>query len=111
MEWENVDKILKQQIQLKPKLSNGLEQINLFIKENNLQVLDIDFEGLMNEFNEWFSDVLESEPIPQNINSIYFGIVSLTMEEDGISEQNTAVYISGSKSTPIQDTDWACDTE
>lgn len=111
MEWENIDRLLKEQIEKKTDIKTGYEQIKQVLIDNNLPVVDIDIEELKKEFDKWLSEVIAKEPIPQNIKSIYFGLATMTFPEIDLGKEKTTVYIAGSKITPEQDSDWACDTE
>ena len=111
MDWEQVDKVLKEQIVNKSDVRNGYEQIKQVLAENDLPIVDIDVDGLKKEFDDWLAEVTEKEPIPKNIKSIYFGLATMSFPEIDNGQEKTTAYIAGSKLTPTQDEDWACDTE
>ena len=111
MDWEQIDKVLKEQIVNESDLQNGYEQIKKVLADNNLPTVDIDVDGLKKEFQEWLAEVIEKEPIPKNIKSIYFGLTTMSFPEIDNGKKKITAYIVGSKLTPSQNEDWACDTE
>jgi len=111
MDWEQIDRILKEQIANKPDVRNGYNQIRQVLTDNGLPTMDIDTDELKKEFDDWLYEVIEKEPIPKNIKSIYFGLTTMSFPEIDNGNEKTTTYIAGSKSTPAQDANWACDTE
>ena len=107
MEWEEVDKILKKQIRERPKLKPGIDQINEKLKFHKLPLLDIDLEALENEFISWLKELLEHEPLPTEIKSIYFGINHLSFPEIDSGKEQTTIYMAGSPFQPHKNPDWA----
>lgn len=112
MEWEQVDKLLKDQIASQTDVKKGYEAINQFLTANKLPVAVLDIDGLQNEFKEWLREVVEKEPIPKYIHSIYFGLAKLSFPDIDDGAEKTTVYLAGSSMTPEQDpVDWACEPE
>lgn len=111
MNWEEIDRILKEQIANKSDVRNGYNQIKQLLNENGLPIVDIDIDELEKEFDNWLVEVIEKEPIPKNIKSIYFGLATISFPGIDNGKEKTTAYIAGSKLTPAQDADWACDTE
>lgn len=111
MNWEEIDKILKEQIASKLDLQSGYNHIKHFLTDNGLPIVDINIDELKKEFDDWFIEVIDKEPIPKYIKSIYFGLSTMSFPEIDNGKEKTTVYIAGSKLTPSQDPDWACDTE
>ncbi len=111
MDWEQVDKVLKELINNKSDIRSGYDQIKQVLTDNDLPSLDIDTDRLKKEFNYWLIEVIKKEPIPKNIKSIYFGLASMSFPEIDNGKEKTTAYIAGSKLTPSEDADWACDTE
>ena len=110
MNWDKVDKLLKDQIENKLDIKSGYDEIKQMLLEYNLPAFDINIQELEKEFNEWLSDLISQEPIPKDIKSIYFGLANLSFPEIDDGNENTTVYISGSVYSPEKDEDWACDT-
>lgn len=111
MDWEQIHKILKEQIAKKLNIQSGFRQIEEMIVDNGLPAIDINLDELKKEFDEWLTEVIEKEPIPKNIKSIYFGLATMSFPNIENGKEKTTLYIAGSKSTPKEDIDWACDTE
>ncbi len=111
MDWELIDRKLKEQIANMSDIRNGYDQIKQVLTDNDLPTVDIDTDELKKEFHDWLAEVIEKEPIPKNIKSIYFGLASMSFPEIDNGKEKMITYISGSKLTPVQDVDWACDTE
>ena len=111
MDWEKIDKLLTEQIANKTDMRTGYAQIRQMLAADNLPAADIDVDGLKKEFIEWLEEVITIEPIPKNIQSIYFGMGTFSFSEIDNGKERTTVYLTGSKSTPAQDADWACDTD
>lgn len=107
MEWEEVDKILKNQIENQPKLEQGLIQINERLKLYQLPVLELDLEAMAREFNSWLKELLEKEPLPPEVKSIYFGINHLSFPEIDSGKEQTTIYLAGSPFLPHKNPDWA----
>ncbi|PHR97389.1 MAG: hypothetical protein COA80_07825 [Leeuwenhoekiella sp.] len=110
MNWEQIDTILKAQIANKSSIQDGYSQIKKVLTDNELLFVDIDIDKLKKEFDEWLVDVITKEPIPKNIKSLYFGLATLAFPDIDDGKEQTTVYLSGSRLTPKQDEDWACDT-
>ncbi|PHQ28146.1 hypothetical protein [Leeuwenhoekiella nanhaiensis] len=110
MNWEQIDTILKAQIANKSSIQDGYSQIKKVLTDNELLFVDIDIDKLKKEFDKWLADVITKEPIPKNIKSLYFGLATLAFPEIDDGKEQTTVYLAGSRLTPKQGEDWACDT-
>ncbi len=111
MDWNEINDLLNSQIKENKEVSSGYEQIKKVLSDNNLPIAQIDTNRILKEFQDWLKEVLEKEPIPKEIKSIYFGLSELSFPDidDGLSK--TTIYIAGSKFSPDEDSDWNCDTE
>lgn len=107
MEWEEVDKILKEQIAKRPGISQGIQQINVTLKHHKLPLLAVDQEAMEKEFSSWLAELLDKEPLPAEITSIYFGINHLSFAEIESGKLQTTIYLAGSPFRPQEDSDWA----
>jgi hypothetical protein len=111
MDWDEINNLLNSQIKENIDVISGYEQIIKYLSENNLPIVQIDINETLKEFKDWLVEVLEKEPIPNTIISIYFGLSELSFPDIDNGKSKTTIYISGSKLTPNEDVDWACDTE
>ncbi len=110
MDWKEINDLLNSQIKENTDVFYGYEQIKKFLSQNNLPIAQIDIKGILRDFQDWLIEILEKEPIPNNIKSIYFGIATMSFPEVDNGKEKTTVYIAGSKMTPTEDADWVCDT-
>ena len=108
MEFEELNKIIKTQIQEKPNLKQGWSQLVGF---SHFSSFNIDLEETQKEFEEWLLEVIQKEPIPSNISSLYFGLSQLSFPQIDNGKEKFTIYLAGSTLTPSQDEDWACETE
>ncbi|WP_298514850.1 hypothetical protein [uncultured Kordia sp.] len=111
MDWSEIDDLLNSQIRKKTDLLTGYEQIEKLLSVNNLPIVEININGLLEKFKGWLVEVLEKEPIPIGIKSIYFGLSEVSFPDVDNGQSKTAVYIAGSSLLPSEDVDWACDPE
>jgi len=107
MEWEEVDKLLKDQIAKRPDFTTGLQEINETLKQHKLPLLSLDQEAMENEFTSWLKELLEHEPLPAEIKSLYFGINHLSFPEIESGKVQTTIYLAGSPFLPQNNPDWA----
>ena len=111
MNWNEINDLLKSQIKENKDVSSGYEQIKKVLSDNNLPIAQIDTNGILKEFKDWLIEVIEKEPIPKEIKSIYFGLSELSFPDIDNGQSKTTIYIAGSKLSPDEDSDWNCDTE
>ncbi|MEM8886762.1 MAG: hypothetical protein AAGD28_02170 [Bacteroidota bacterium] len=107
MEWEEVDKLLKDQIEKRLNFKKGLQEINETLEQHKLPLISVDQEALENEFNSWLKELLEHEPLPAEIKSLYFGINHLSFPEIESGKMQTTIYLAGSPFLPHNNPDWA----
>jgi hypothetical protein len=69
----------------------------------------IDLDRLDIEFKEKVKHALTTDKVPNDIKSIYFGLLTFAGDTDDTSL--TTVHVAGSKSTPEEDEEWACDVD
>lgn len=108
MEWNELNKILTTQIKEKPNLNKGWSEL---LESSHFSNIEINLEETQKEFEEWLKEVIQKEPIPSNISSLFFGLSLLSFPEIDNGKEKNTIYLAGSKFTPAQDEDWACDTE
>ena len=103
MDWNEINDLLNSQIKENKEVSSGYEQIKKVLSDNNLPIAQIDTNRILKEFQDWLKEVLEKEPIPKEIKSIYFGLSELSFPDidDGLSK--TTIYIAGSKFSPDEE--------
>ena len=107
MEFKELYNLLNKQIEEKPSLKIGFQELSGYLRNNNFQVKDINLDLLKTEFNHWLKTNFEKKPLPNEIQSLYFGLV--TTIEENTSIEKTTIHLNGSRSTPIEDEEWACD--
>ena len=61
------------------------------------------------EFKDKVKHALSSDKVSSDIRSIYFGLLTFAGDSDDTSL--TTVHVAGSKSTPEEDVEWACDID
>ena len=103
MDWEQVDKVLKELINNKSDIRSGYDQIKQVLTDNDLPSLDIDTDRLKKEFNDWLIEVIKKEPIPKNIVHLFRTCKYVVSRL--ITVKKTTAYIAGSKLTPSEDAD------
>ena len=108
MEFEELDKIINTQIKEQPNLKEGWSQL---LELSHCSNIEIDLEKTQKEFEEWLMEVIQKEPIPSNISSLYFGLSQLSFPQIDNGNEKFTIYLAGSTLTPSQDEDWACETE
>jgi hypothetical protein len=69
----------------------------------------VNLNRLDTEFKEKVKDALTSDTVSNNIRSIYFGLLTLAGDRD--NTPLTTIHVAGSKSTPGEDEEWACDVD
>jgi len=106
-----VVKFLERQINEKPDLRTGSNQLDNFLREQfQISVLEkIDVDRLDMEFRQKVSNTLTTNKVPNDISSIYFGLMTLDGDIDDTSL--TTIHLTGSLSTPEEDLEWACDVD
>jgi hypothetical protein len=110
MDYNLIVELLNKQITEKAGLQIGLTSLNLFLFDNfGISIKeDISIDRLDKEFQEGVISILSKNPIPKNISSLYFGLLTIL---DNNGNEKTAIHIKGSKNSPDQDSEWACDTD
>lgn len=111
MDFDLIVKFLDGQIKYRPNLTKGSEELNNFLK-NQFQIsfLDkIELGRLDIEFKEKVKEALTANTVSNDIRSIYFGLLTFAGDDDDTSL--TTIHIAGSKSTPEEDEEWACDVD
>jgi len=111
MDFDLIVKFLDGQIKYRPNLTKGSEELNNFLK-NQFQIsfLDkIELGRLDIEFKEKVKEALTTNTVSNDIRSIYFGLLTFAGDDDDTSL--TTIHIAGSKSTPEEDEEWACDVD
>ena len=111
MDWYEINDLLNSQINENTDILSGYNQIKKVLSDNNLPIPEINTNRILTEFKNWLVEVLEKEPIPKEIKSIYFGLSELSFPDIDDGKSKTTVYIAGSKFSPDEDSDWNCDTE
>lgn len=111
MDWDEINDLLNSQIKENKDVSSGYEQIKKVLSDNNLPIAQINTNQILKEFKDWLIEVIEKEPIPKEIKSIYFGLSELSFPDIDDGQSKTTIYIAGSKSTPDEASDWNFDTE
>ncbi|MFM2291916.1 MAG: hypothetical protein RIS29_1729 [Bacteroidota bacterium] len=106
MNFEEIDSLLKRQIGNKPDLKTGLNEINQLLKEYDLPTVVVDIDRVRSYFTNWVLTTLRQNPAPQNIIAFYFGLVTLSGNNNG----KIASYLAGSTISPEEDEEWACET-
>ncbi len=106
-----VVELLDRQIKTKPDLRTGSEELDDFLRNHfQISVLDkIDLDRLDMEFKEKTKHALNTDAVSNDIRSIYFGLLTFAGDSDDTSL--TTVHVAGSKSTPQEDEEWACDVD
>ena len=107
MEYKELYNLLHKQIEEKPSLEIGFQELSAYLRNNDFQVNELNLGLLKTEFNHWLITNFKDEPLPSEIQSLYFGLV--TTIEGNTSVERTTIHLNGSRSTPIEDEDWACD--
>src|SRR5687768_3406229 len=99
------------QIQYKPELRTGSKDLDNFLQSHfDRSFLDkIDLDRLNVEFREKTRQALSATGVSNEIKSIYFGLLTFAGDSDDTSL--TTIHIAGSKSTPEEDEEWACDVD
>lgn len=106
-----IAELLERQIKGKPDLRTGSAELDTFLR-NQFQIsfLDkIDLGRLDMEFREKVKHALTTDTVSNDIESLYFGLLTLAGDSDSTSL--TTIHIAGSKSTPEVDQEWACDVD
>lgn len=110
MDYNLIGEIFNKHIKDQTNLDTGAEELDLFLKKHfQIPFLNkIDIKRLDKEFQEKVKSVLSKKQVPNKIKSIYFGLVTLVDDND---TPLTSIHITGSKSSPEEDLDWACDVD
>jgi hypothetical protein len=106
-----VVEFLNRQIVDRPDLRTGSEELDNFLQSQfQTSILDtIDLDRLDNEFKQKVRHALTKDTVSNDIRSLYFGLLTFAGDSDDISL--TTIHIAGSKSTPEEDLEWACDID
>jgi len=107
--FQQVTELFDRQIKFKPNLKTGSKELDDFLKSQfQLSFLDkIDIDRLDAEFKDEVRQALTSNKVSNDIKSIYFGLVTFAGDIKGSSL--TTIHVGGSRSTPKEDDEWACD--
>lgn len=107
--FQQVTELFDRQIKIKPDLKTGSKELDDFLQSQfQLSFLDkIDIDRLDAEFKDKVRRVLTSNKVSNDIKSIYFGLVTFVGDIKGSSL--TTIHVAGSRSTPEEDDEWACD--
>jgi hypothetical protein len=113
LDWDLVDEVLKNHIEIKQNYISGFYEIRNIVKsETEIDLLvNIDESRMQDEFEEWVKFVLSKQKIPSKIKSIYFGLFTMVDPEINEGKETTTIHLMGSTFTPIEDEDWASDPE
>jgi hypothetical protein len=111
MDFKPIVELLDRQINDKPDLSAGSRELDNFLR-NHFQISfrdKIDLDRLDIEFKEKVRHALTTDTVSHAIRSIYFGLLTFAGDSDDTSL--TTIHVAGSKSTPGEDEEWACDVD
>ena len=110
MDFQLISNLFNKHIRDKTDLSSGAQELDQFLKENlHVSFLDkIDLNRLDNEFKQRVKTILSTKRISDKIQSLYFGLVTLAGHD---SNPETSIYLTGSKTSPEDDPDWAGDVD
>lgn len=105
MQLNNISKYVKQLIRRRPDVEDGILRIKKTLHQSFrfYDVRLVNREGILNgcrEFREWLNQLIISQPPPDDIVAVYFGLFS--------TEEGLQIYAAGSKIWRENDPDWAC---
>lgn len=106
-ELKTANKYIKRFIESGLGLEDGMSRIKSDMKKA-FHFSDMDrfsrqaFRDCYKEFENWLNTLMISEPPPDGIAAMYFGMFE--------SSGTFGVYVSGSRRWSLKDPDWACDT-
>lgn len=103
-DWDELEKVI---LNFNNDLRSGKQNIIGFIDENYPEfdsnfLAKIKLNAIKEEFNNYLADVISTNPISKDIESLNFGIFES-------KNKNYLCYVSGSTSSHQNDTDWAVD--
>jgi hypothetical protein len=110
IDWNEAEEMLNEIVGKKMPIEEGVKYLDeqLYQRTGSYLLQNIDIERLEAEFNEGVRTILNSQPVPSHIKSLYFGMVTISDPVYNKGIDTTIVHFMGSSSMPESDTDWAC---
>lgn len=105
--WTLLKSILESKLPASQAWANFISQHGNWYPQPWWQELKrLDMAATMEQFAQWIRELLEEEPLPEDVLSCWIGIVKFMDEEN---QEIPTIYLVGAPTYDKDDIDWACD--